>query len=141
MFSTEYVVQVSHRTSNNFSFTKWYIWWINMRRCVTAAQQKEVDKQPSRGVLKKRYSENMQQIYRRTRMSKCDFNKVKQLYWNHTSAWRFSSKFAGYFQNTLCLWTPLGGCFWVIFLNRLLECFLQYFSFKGGNQNYDGNFM
>ena len=30
----------------------------------------------------------MQQIYRSTPISKCDFNKVtKQLYWNHTSAW------------------------------------------------------
>ena len=34
-------------------------------------------------------------------MAKCDFNKViKQLYWNHTSAWVFSCKFATYFQNT-----------------------------------------
>ena len=40
-----------------------------------------IQKQPSRGVLGKRYSENMQQISRRTAMSKCDFNKVaKQLY-------------------------------------------------------------
>ena len=38
-------------------------------------------KQPSRCVVKKRFSENMQQIYRRTPMPKCDFNKVaKQLY-------------------------------------------------------------
>ena len=38
-------------------------------------------KQPLRGVLKKKCSENMQQIYRRTSMPKCDFNKVpKQLY-------------------------------------------------------------
>ena len=29
-------------------------------------------KQPSRSVIIKRCSENMQQIYRRTRMSKCD---------------------------------------------------------------------
>ena len=58
-------------------------------------------KQPSRGVLKKRCSENMQQIYRRTPMPKCDFNKVaKQLYWNRTSAWVFSCKFAEYFKNT-----------------------------------------
>ena len=35
-----------------------------------------VQKQPSRGVLRKRCSENMQQMYRRTPMSKCDFNKV-----------------------------------------------------------------
>ena len=33
-------------------------------------------KQPSSGVLRKRYSENMQQIYRKTPMSKFDFNKV-----------------------------------------------------------------
>ena len=33
-------------------------------------------RQPPRGVLKKRCSENMQQIYSRTLMPKCDFNKV-----------------------------------------------------------------
>ena len=33
-------------------------------------------KQPSRAVLKKRCSENMQQIYWRAPMPKCDFNKV-----------------------------------------------------------------
>ena len=38
-------------------------------------------KQPSRGVLIKRCSENMQYIYKRTPMLKCDFNKVAlQLY-------------------------------------------------------------
>ena len=50
---------------------------------------------------RKRCSENMQQIYRRTPMRKCDFNNVPlQLYWNRTSAWVFSCKFAAYFQNT-----------------------------------------
>ena len=44
----------------------------------------------------------VQQIYRKTPMSKCDFNKVaNQLYWNHTLAWVFFCKFAVYFQNTL----------------------------------------
>ena len=38
-------------------------------------------KWPSRGVLKKRCSENL-------------------LYWNHISTWVFSSKFAAYFNNT-----------------------------------------
>ena len=33
-------------------------------------------KQPSRGVLRKMCSENIQQVYRRTPMPKCDFNKV-----------------------------------------------------------------
>ena len=38
-------------------------------------------KQPFRGALKKRCSENMQQIYRRTPMPKCDFKNVAlQLY-------------------------------------------------------------
>ena len=38
-------------------------------------------KKPSRGVLKKGCSKNMQQVYRRTPMLKCDFNKVvKQFY-------------------------------------------------------------
>ena len=31
-------------------------------------------KQPSRGVLREKYSENMRQIYRRTPMPKCDFD-------------------------------------------------------------------
>ena len=53
-----------------------------------------VIEQPPRGVIKKRCSENMQQNYRRTLMSKCNFN------WNHTSAWVFSCKFVAYFQNT-----------------------------------------
>ena len=52
-----------------------------------------------KGVLK-----NMQQIYRRMPMSKCDFNKVaNQLYWNRTSVWVFSCKFVAYFQNTFSL--------------------------------------
>ena len=49
----------------------------------------KLQKQPSRGVPRKRCSLNMQQFYRRTPMPKCDFNKVAlQLYWNRTSAWR-----------------------------------------------------
>ena len=35
--------------------------------------RKKLQKQPSRGALKKSCSENMQQIYRRTPMLKCDF--------------------------------------------------------------------
>ena len=40
-----------------------------------AASSNYIQKQPSRGVLKKRCSESMKQIYRRTPMLKCDFNK------------------------------------------------------------------
>ena len=35
-----------------------------------------IQKQSSRSVRKKRCSEDMQQIYKRTPMPKCDFNKV-----------------------------------------------------------------
>ena len=59
-------------------------------------------KQPLKGVVRKKFSEDMQQIYSRTPKPKCDFNKVsKQLYWSRTSARVFSSKFAAYLQNTL----------------------------------------
>ena len=37
---------------------------------------KSVQRQLFRGVLSKSCSENMQQIYRRAPMPKCDFNKV-----------------------------------------------------------------
>ena len=61
----------------------------------------KTQRQPSRGVFRKRFSENVQQIYKRTPMPKCDFKRVaKQLYWNHTSAWVFSCNFAACFQNT-----------------------------------------
>ena len=50
----------------------------------------ELQMQPPRGVLRKRCSERMQQIYRRTTMPKCDFSKVAVFSW----------KFAAYFQNT-----------------------------------------
>ena len=70
-------------------------------RCPHTIHFSQKQKQPSRGVLKKTCSENMQQIYRRTPMLKCDFNQfAKQLYWNRTSAWVYSCKFAAYFQNT-----------------------------------------
>ena len=45
-------------------------------------------KQLSIGVLIKKCSKNMQQIYWRTSMLKCHFNKVaKQLQWNYNSSW------------------------------------------------------
>ena len=65
----------------------------NFIRCLSDKTKLNVQKQPSRGVFKKRCSGNMQQIYRRTSMLKCDFNKVAK-------QWVFSCKFAAYFQNT-----------------------------------------
>ena len=37
---------------------------------------KKTQKQPPRGVLRKRRSDNMQKVYRRTPMLGCDFNKI-----------------------------------------------------------------
>ena len=45
---------------------------------VVSAPLKILQKQPFRGVLRKRFSENMYQIYRRTPMPKCDFKKVAE---------------------------------------------------------------
>ena len=53
-------------------------------------------KQPSIIVLSKRCYEKHSW---ETLMPKCDFSKVVQFYWNHTSAWVFSYIFAAYFQN------------------------------------------
>ena len=51
-------------------------------------------KNSSRGVFRKRYSENVQQG---SPMPTCDFIKVgKQLYWNYTSPLIFFCKFAAY---------------------------------------------
>ena len=56
-------------------------------------------------------------------MKKWDFNKVaKQLYWNCTSAWVFSCKFAAYSQNTFSsehLWRAASIWFFSDF-NKLL---------------------
>ena len=74
----------------HFIFTKW-----NMRKCsllVSWGGKAKGQKQPFRGVLRKRCFENMQQICRRTPMLKCDN-------WNRISTWVFC-KFAAYFQNT-----------------------------------------
>ena len=57
----------------------------------------DIQKQPSRGVLRKRCSENMQQIYRRTPMPTCDFNKVAKQLWSSLEH---------------LLGTSLEGCFW-----------------------------
>ena len=61
----------------------------------------QVQKQLPRGVLSKGYSENMQQIYRRTPIPKCDFNKVafSNFIEINTSGWVFYYKFAACFQN------------------------------------------
>ena len=46
----------------------------NVIHNIRAVLMSKFPKQPSRGVLRKRCFQNMQQIYRRTPMPKCDFN-------------------------------------------------------------------
>ena len=91
-----------------FSWKNWIICiQLLLKDCINPSHRQ----QPSRDVLKKKCCENMQQIYKRTPMPKCDFNK--NAYWNknfnsnRTSACVFSCKYAGYFQKTFlkkCLW-------------------------------------
>ena len=71
-----------------------------------------LQRQPHIGVLKKRYSEVMQQIYRRTLMSNCDFNKVaKRLYLNTLRHGCFPVNFLQMIFKYLFLRTPLEDCF------------------------------
>ena len=87
--------------------------FIRPERKVKALTETLHHKQPSKGFLRERCSENMQNIYRRTPIPKRDFNNTaKQLYWNHTSTWVFSCKSAAYFFKTPFLRTPLEAWFW-----------------------------
>ena len=89
---------ISENLKFQFSIqTSFILLFISKTLLITSNDQKQLPK----GVRKKSCSENMQQIYRRTPMAKCDFNKIAlQLHWNRTSAWVCSCKFAAYFQNT-----------------------------------------
>ena len=106
--------QVSELESfvGSFNFRNGRIW---LRKQIITNM---IQKQPSRGVLRKRWSENMQQIYR-TPMPKWNFNKTtKQLYWNHTSTWvQFSDH----------LRTPLEGYFWW-YKNKVLLSNIRVFT-------------
>ena len=64
-------------------------------------------KQPSQGVARKRCSENMQQIHKRTPMSKCEFNKLR-----FGMGVLLPIKFAAcIFPEHIFLRTPPDGCF------------------------------
>ena len=90
----------------------------------------QVQKQPFRWVLIKGCSENMQGIYMRTTILKCDFNKVVlQLYWNHTSTWVFSCTVAenwdiiSFFDFTFCLFS------FFLFFSIFCHFYFVYFVF------------
>ena len=96
-------------SNNTQNFAKGY-WFV---RNYWEAQWLGKVKAVAGGVLKKRCSGDMRQIYRKKPMTNFDFNKVaKQLYWNRASAWVFSCKCAAYFQNTFSyehLWVAVSG--------------------------------
>ena len=83
-------VQTVNAQATLFLFCTWFKtierFQIEKRGKQNRSSSSLIQKQPLRGVLKKRCSENMQQIYRRTLMPKCNFNKV-------------AKQFAAYFQN------------------------------------------
>ena len=59
-------------------------WDWNLKKFPRKCWKKvKLEKYPSRGVFKKRCSENMLQIYRRTSMPKCYFNKVTEIILRH----------------------------------------------------------
>ena len=82
----------SHKKAGLHLFSRRYIFrkTIGGRVKLTPYSFQRLQKQPSRGVLIERCSENVHQTYKRTPLLKYDFNKVaQQLYRNHTLAWVF----------------------------------------------------
>ena len=97
-FDNMFFVVATYLQKRNMFFC---LWFLKLRKSNISRVNCIVQKQPSRGVLRRRCSKHRHQIYRRTPMSKSDFNKVAlQLYENHTSTWVFSCKFVACFQNT-----------------------------------------
>ena len=91
------------KTNQNYCIRQSY-----SNKHVHGALCSNAQKQPSRGVLRKRSLENMRLIHRKTPTPKCDFNEAAlQLYWNHTSVWMFSCKLAAYFHSTFSKNTPV----------------------------------
>ena len=80
MFNDTYFEE--HLQTTAFVFQEWLhkklLSTTSMKREINISNQKRFQKQSSIGVLIKRYSESMQQIYRRTSMSKCNFSKVEK---------------------------------------------------------------
>ena len=107
---------------------------------------KKNQKQPSRGILRKRCSENIQQIYRRTPMPKCDFNKVLGLvHWCFGIGALLSV--CCIFSEHIFLRTPLDGCFWILYFasiyfvnvydaKKLGMYFLQSKKTKSSHKNF-----
>ena len=77
--------------------------WLSPTKCLYW------QKQPSRGVPRKKCSENMQQIYRRAPMPKCDFNSN---FIEITLRYGYSPVNILHIFRTPFLRAPLNGNFW-----------------------------
>ena len=78
-----------------------------------------VQKQPLRSVLSKTCSKNMQQIYSRTPMPKCDFNNLLWNFIEITLRHGFSTVNLLHIFRIPFLRTPLDGYFWELFQNLM----------------------
>ena len=88
-------------------------WWLRLIKPLNPFK-----KQPSRYVLKKTCSKKMQQIYRRSPMPKCDFNKIAlRQRCSHVNLLRI-------FRTPIVLRTPLDDCFYH-FMPLFSFCFLR----------------
>ena len=81
----------------------------------------KLEKYPSRGVFKKRCSENMLQIYRRTSMPKCYFNKVTEIILRHGCSPVNLQQIS---EHVFLRTPPENGCFWNynIYYRTLFTC-------------------
>ena len=91
------------KASNNLQVAVNKSWYqsTNIFHMRTSLQANEIQKQPSRGVLRKRCSENMEQIYRRTPLPKCYTHRHERSLVNFLNVFR-----------TPFLRTSLDGCFY-----------------------------
>ena len=81
----------NNASTKSISSQNWVI--AQLEKCDNGNEHYDLQKQPTRGVLRKICSENKQQIYSKRPIPKCDFNML-------TSTWVFSCKHAVHFQNT-----------------------------------------
>ena len=81
-------------------------------------KNRSVQKQPPRGVPMKRCSENMQEIYRRTPMPKCNFF-IEIAFWHSCSRVNLLHIFRAPFPRNTSGWLLLNWCFFVLLLSIL----------------------
>ena len=90
------------------------LWCISLKR---SNDMNFVQKQPSRDVLRKRCSKNIQQIHRKTPALKCDY----------TLPWVFSCIFDAYFE-IIFYKNNSGGCFSLLQKTHIIKQICKHFS-------------